>query len=152
MLKWTSNLELGLITNQFHKFWWLFIYRRTYQDTQKMSLKCTRNTSKHTLDMSPKGRRLTIRQIKGPDKWRTSSKSKPNQLNSTWNHHGSSLHDHRSPPTKDGLDPAQPWCDRTTPIGSVWPELWSVDSYRLSNNSCMGIMVELMLMMAVWLF
>ena len=44
----------------------------------------------------------------GTDKWRTSSKSKPNQLNSAQNHHGSSLHDHISPPTKDGLDLASP--------------------------------------------
>ena len=62
----------------------------------------------------------------GPEGMENKAKFQPNHLIFIEQHHGPSQEDHRSSPTKDGLDLAQSRC---TPTGPVWLEAWSVDAY-----------------------
>jgi hypothetical protein len=112
-----------------------------------MCSKYTKNTTKHRPDMSPRGEGPQLGKT-GPRRVENKAKIKPNQLNSTRNHHGPSPEDHRRRPDEVGPIWTWPWCGHT-PICSIQPNLWSVDSYCLSNDGCMGIVVELMWRMAV---
>jgi hypothetical protein len=94
----------------------------------------------------------TYQQNHGLKEWRISPK--PNQTNSTPRETtmGQVQRITGGDPTKLGHFGPSPGAAGHTPTYSDRPDVWSVDSCHLSNDGYMGIEVELMLKMVVWLF
>ena len=46
---WTPNLELGLRTNNFHKFGCLIIYRRAFMEYMENAFKMCKETKRNTI-------------------------------------------------------------------------------------------------------
>jgi hypothetical protein len=80
----TLNLELGLITNQFHEFQWFTICRRTCRNNIESVPKVYKKSNNTNTRHEPRGRRPMYQANQGPTRWRT----RPNldQTSSNWGH------------------------------------------------------------------
>ena len=75
MLKSIPNLELGLITNEFHEVWWFTICRKTCQDNARNMPKVQKEHSKTNTRQAPNGTRPIYLANKGLVRWRKKSKT-----------------------------------------------------------------------------
>jgi len=147
MLKWTPNLELGLINNKFHKFWWFIFCRRTcwnnIENVPKVYKKYNNTNTQH----EPKGEKAHNQAKQGPNERRT--RKNPNQITS------SPRQTHIGPLKRSkGVNP--PKLGKFGLTGGAAaprpnkPQTLQAASYHLSMVGCMGLAIKLMLRMAVW--